>query len=326
MPELSIIVVSYNTRDMTLACLRSVYAETNRTSFELIVVDNASHDGSAEAIAEEFGGRIELVRSKENIGFAAANNLAAQRAQGTWLLLLNPDTVVLDGAIEKLLTFAQSKPQAGICGGRTVFADGRLNIASCWRAMTPWSLFCSAAGLTAAFPRSHWFDPEAFGSWQRDSEREVDIVVGCFLMIPTVLWHELNGFDLKYWMYGEEADLCLRARRLGYRPMITPTAEIIHYVGAATGTSARKTPLVAKAKATLIRDHWSAGTRWWGLGMLWCWAAMRLVGASLLVKLKPEKFRAANETWRAIWQQRHDWLGGYRTEAPGSQTKSLSLP
>ncbi len=312
MPELTIIIVSYNTRDMTLACLRSVFAETKSTSFELIVIDNASHDGSADAIEQEFGARIELVRSTENIGFAAANNLAAQRAQGQWLLLLNPDTVVLDGAIEKLLVFAKSKPQAGICGGRTVFADGSLNIASCWRAMTPWSLFCSAIGLTAAFPRSNWFDPEAFGDWQRDTAREVDIVVGCFLMVPAKLWNELGGFDLKYWMYGEEADLCLRARRLGYRPMITPEAEIIHYVGAASGSSSRKTPLVAKAKATLIRDHWPVGTRWWGLGMLWCWVALRRTLTVVLAALRPSRFQGPAETWRIVWQQRRDWLAGYR--------------
>src|SRR5688572_6894845 len=108
-PELSIIIVSYNTRDITLACLESVYAQTKRTSFELIVLDNASSDGSADAIAARFS-QVNLVRHQTNLGFASGNNLAAKRATGTFLLLLNPDTVVLDGAIDKLMDFARANP------------------------------------------------------------------------------------------------------------------------------------------------------------------------------------------------------------------------
>ncbi len=216
---------------MTLECIRSVFAETTNISFQLIVIDNASHDGSADAIEKEFGTRLMLIRSAENIGFAAANNLASRQAVGEYLLLLNPDTIVLRNAIERLHAFAKENPRGGIYGGRTLFADGSLNIASCWRTMSPWSLFCSAFGLTAAFPRSNLFDPEAFGNWKRDTVREVDIVVGCFLLLKLKLWRDLGGFDLKYWMYGEEADLCLRAKALGYQPMITPEAEIVHYLG-----------------------------------------------------------------------------------------------
>ena len=119
-PVLSILVVSYNTRDMTLECLRSVIAQT-RTPFELIVLDNASSDGSAEAIAVEFPD-ITLLAETRNHGFARANNIAAEHAKGEYLLLLNPDTIVLDGALDKLLTFARRAPDARIWGGRTVFA------------------------------------------------------------------------------------------------------------------------------------------------------------------------------------------------------------
>lgn len=118
---LSILIISYNTRKMTLECLRSVYQETNETTFEVIVLDNASTDGSVEAIASEFGSRVRLIPATENIGFAAGNNRAAQQARGGFFLLLNPDTVVLDGAIDHLMAFAKSRPQAGIWGGRTLF-------------------------------------------------------------------------------------------------------------------------------------------------------------------------------------------------------------
>ncbi len=167
---------------MTLECLRSLFDQTQSHS-EVIVVDNASTDGSADAIEKEFGSVVHLVRSSENLGFAAANNRAAEMAKGTYLLLLNPDTVVLDHAVDRILSFAKDRPVNQIYGGKTVFADGSLNVASCWGAMTPWSLFCRAVGLTSLLPRSDVFDTEALGSWNRDTVREVDIVVGCFLLI-----------------------------------------------------------------------------------------------------------------------------------------------
>jgi len=308
--RLSVIIVSFNTRELTLACLDSVFEQAASTNFEVLVFDNCSSDGSAGAIESEFGDRVRLIKHPENIGFAAANNRAAADAHGEYLLLLNPDTVVLDHAIDRLLQFAQGHPQYGIYGGRTLFADGSLNIASCCAAMTPWSLFCGAVGLTRAFPRSNWFDPEAMGSWERDCVREVDIVVGCFLMLEKATWERLGGFDLKYWMYGEEADLCLRARRLGFRPIITPDATIVHFVGASTSASERP-PMVAKARATLVRDHWTPRTRWLGVFLLWFWAAARYLAISTLATVSPKRFDESRRTWTIVWQGRHDWLGGY---------------
>lgn len=309
-PCLTVIVVSYNTRDLTLAALRTLFSTTRDTPMHVIVLDNASEDGSADAVARDFP-QVELIRSNENLGFARANNVAAARARSDWLLLLNPDTECHDGAVDNLVAFARTQPGAGIWGGRTVFRDGRLNIASCWARITPWSLFCSAVGLTAVFPRSALFDPEAMGGWQRDTVREVDIVVGCFLLIRRDLWNRLGGFDLRYFMYGEEADLCLRARRLGYRPMITPAAQIMHLVGAASAGRTDKRLLVAKARATLVRDHWPAWQVPLGLGLLWLWAAVRFAGAGIAAPLLGPRGEATALRWRTIWRQRHDWLRGY---------------
>src|SRR5690606_2943956 len=108
---------------------------------------------------------------------------------------------------------------------------GSLNPTSCWGRSTPWSEFCHAVGLSAAFRGSRLLNPEGLGSWRRDSVREVDIVTGCFLLLPRALWERLGGFHPDFFMYGEEADLCLRARRLGVRPIITPEATIVHYGG-----------------------------------------------------------------------------------------------
>lgn len=303
-PDLTVIVVSYNTADLTVTALKSLYRETKDTSFRCVVFDNASSDGSADRIAAEVP-EATLIRSAENLGFARANNVVAAGAATEWLLLLNPDTEVHDRAVDRLMAFARANPQAGIWGGRTVFPDGSLNIASCWARITPWSAFCNAVGLRAMFPRSELFNPEAYGGWKRDSVREVDIVVGCFLLIRRELWERLGGFDLKYYMYGEEADLCLRARALGFRPMITPEAEIMHIVGASAGKAARKVEMVAKARATLIRDHWPKGWVPFGIGMMWLWAALRR--AATLPFAQSERGR----TWARIWDNRRDWLRGY---------------
>ncbi len=309
-PDLTVIIVSYNTRALTLAALRTLYATTTATGFHTVVLDNASSDGSADAVAEAFP-QVELIRSAENLGFARANNVVAEQARTDWLLLLNPDTECHAGAVDNLMAFARANPQAGIYGGRTVFPDGRLNIASCWNRITPWSVFCLATGLTAAFPRSAVFDTEAMGGWQRDTVREVDIVVGCFLLIRRELWERLGGFDLRYFMYGEEADLCLRARRLGFRPMITPDAQIMHLVGAASASKAGKRVLVTKARVTLIRDHWPGWLVPLGVAMMWLWGAVRLAAAWLLALLGRPRDQERLAYWREVWKQRADWLTGY---------------
>jgi GT2 family glycosyltransferase len=308
-PDISIVVVSYNTREMTLACLRSIGAQTREASHEVIVVDNASGDGSAAAIAAEFP-EIHLIALEENIGFARANNLAAKRAIGRRLLLLNPDTVVVDGALDNLVAFAEERPRAGIWGGRTLFADGTLNPTSCWGRMTVWNLLCRATGLTALFPRSELFNSETYGDWQRDSEREVDIVTGCLLLIDRELWERLGGFQARYFMYGEEADLCLRARKQGATPLLTPTATIVHY-GSASDTG-NKAVSVAAARMTLIREHWSPLRRRLGIALSWTSALTHHVGYGLAAKLlsRPGP-RAQARLHREVWLERRRWLPGY---------------
>ena len=315
-PELTVVVVSYNTRDLTLTCLDTLFSATRDTAFRVILWDNASADGSADAVAARFPAAehpgLALVRSPDNIGFARANNRAAERVDTEWLLLLNPDTEVHDGAIDRLMAFARAHPAHGIYGGRTVFPDGSLNIASCWNRITPWSAFCHAVGLTAVFKRSRLFDTEAIGPWARDSVREVDIVVGCFLLIRTELWRALGGFDEIFWMYGEEADLCLRARALGCRPVITPEATIMHLVGASSQRRADKLAQVQKARATLMRRHWPALWQPWGRAMLWLWIALRRGAAGAVAALSPTPERVAvRDKWAELWHSRRDWMAGY---------------
>jgi len=309
-PDVSILIVSYNTRELTLAAIDSVVRETS-ANCEIIVVDNASNDGSAEAIAEHPAG-VKLVALNENVGFGRANNLAAQHAHADHLLLLNPDTVVLYHAIDRLLEFAHQTPAALIWGGRTVFPDGTLNPASCWQRISLWNQVCRVAGLAALFPNSSFFNDEAIGGWQRDSVREVDIVSGCFLMIRRALWDKLRGFDPIFHMYGEEADLCLRARAFGAQPIVTPGATIIHLGGASESTRPGKLTKLLAAKVSLVKRHVAPGTRFAARNTLLLWPLSRWLALSIAGALTANgKLAASAADWGSVWKQRESWRHGY---------------
>jgi GT2 family glycosyltransferase len=310
-PELTVMVVSFNTRDLTLRCLETLFAATREVRFRAIVWDNASDDGSADAVAAAFP-QVGLVRSPENLGFARANNRLAELADSAWLLLLNSDTEVLPGAVDRLMAFARGRPANGIYGGRTLFPDGSLNPASCWMRMSPWSAFCHATGLVAAFRDTRLFNSEAIGGWRRDSVREVDIVSGCFFLIPTALWRELGGFDPHFFMYGEEVDLCHRARARGWQPVVTPEATIVHLGGASRSSLAAKRIQVARARASFVELHWPPAWRPWGRAMLWLWVANRYAASLVLARLGRGGQRAL---WAEIWARRGDWLPGWRPRA-----------
>lgn len=303
--NLSILIISHNTRTLTLDCLRSVYEQTRGIDFEVIVLDNASTDGSAAAIAAEFP-QVRLMEPGSNLGFAVGNNRASQHAAGEFLLLLNPDTVVLDRAIERLLMFARAQPESGIYGGRTLHADRSLNRDSCHGRPTPWSLLCMGLGLSSIFRNSAIFNPEGLGSWRRDSVRAVDCVTGCFLLIDRQLWDSLGGFDESFFMYGEDTDLCMRATAAGYPCLLCPEAQIIHYGGRSERVRADKMVRLFRAKVQLFEKHWPPHMIGFGIRMLQLWALTRTI-ATRLAMLVGRDCRASHKAWREIFHRRSEF-------------------
>ena len=310
----SIIVVSYNTREMTLECLRSILKETQSHTFEVVVLDNMSSDGSFTAIESEFGSdpRFVLIESHKNLGFAGGNNLAVEKASGDFLLLLNPDTVVLDRALDALVDFARERPKHRIWGGRTLFADGSLNPYSCWGPYTLWSIFTASVGFRKLFPKSAIFNPRAMVSWKRDSIREVAIVTGCLFLIDRSLWDELKGFDPEFFMYGEEADLCMRASALGARPIITPKSTIIHYAGASEHVRADKLARLLDAEVRLFRRNMSSPAFKLALWMTKSGVALR---AATMWSLKTLGIRKGQSVWGTLWNRRSEWSSGSHRNA-----------
>jgi GT2 family glycosyltransferase len=306
-PEISVVLVNWNTRDLLRSCLASVRAHLPPLSHEVIVVDNGSSDGSAEMVAREFP-EAQLVQNGENLGFGRANNVAAREARGKAFLLLNPDTVVLDGAIQQLHRFASAQRPEVVAGGRTFFANGALNPGSCWGELSLRSLFCMATGLAQLFPRSLLFNPHALGDWQRDTVREVGVVAGCLLWIRRELWERLDGFDPDFFMYAEDVDLCMRARATGARCMICPDARIVHYAGVSEKVRADKMVRLFRARAQLMRKHWARPRARLGVALLSFWALMRRAGFAAASRLHP-RFQSGHATWSQIWSERGAWQG-----------------
>ncbi|OYU92202.1 MAG: glycosyl transferase [Bradyrhizobiaceae bacterium PARB1] len=303
--DVAILIVSYNTKDLLRDSLHSVYQQRGSLRQQVIVVDNGSVDRSVDMILSEFPD-VELIDANENLGFARGVNLAATRANAEFVLLLNPDTVVLDRAIERLVQFARSNPGHGLYGGRALKRDGSLELSSCWALPTVWSMSSFALGLSTLFRHSRWFDPEAMAHWRRDTVREVGIITGCLLLASRNDWRMLGGFDERYFMYGEDADLAFRARCAGFRPIICPEATIIHDVGKASATRAGKLLLLFKGKATLVRDHFKGWRKQLVLLDLLIGVGLRTLLARM--KLHP---RTEADPWTTVWRQRQDWIRGY---------------
>lgn len=309
-PSLSVVIVSYNCRRLILDCLNSLNESTAMPDFEVIVVDNASSDGSVEMIAAEFP-RVRLVELDRNIGFGRGCNEGARQAKGRLLMLLNPDTVVLPGTVDKLVRFAADHPHARIWGGRTLDSSGRIVPGAYWRFPTVWSTFCVVSGLARTFPDSDLFNREAYGG-RRESVLEAEVVSGCLFLIEKSLWDALAGFDPRYFMYSEEVDLCLRARRLGARPMVSAEAEIVHEGGQTQKVRSDRLVRMLKGKRTYMLQHWSSTRRCVGGLLLLSWPWSRYAALSLACALVSRPgWQKLAAVWGDVWRRRRDWMAGY---------------
>jgi N-acetylglucosaminyl-diphospho-decaprenol L-rhamnosyltransferase len=300
-PDVSVVIVSYRVPELLRACLASVRREAAGSSYEVIVVENASGDGSAAMVRDEFPD-VRLIALEQNIGFAAGSNLGAHAATGEHILLLNPDTELVGDTFAALLRYVRANPRAGLVGGRTLTPSGDLDPGSCWGAQSIWSLVCFASGLSTLLKGSRVFNPEALPGWRRDTPRQVDIVTGCLCLAPRAVWDELGGFDEAFFMYGEDADLAARARTLGYRPAITPDAVIIHHVGQSSPSAAKRV-MTLRCRVALARKHLTPRRAAVAVALLHAGTGLRALGASVA--------RRKGSTWAAAWRRRDDWREGY---------------
>lgn len=224
--DVSILIVSWNTKHVLHDCLASVYKETKGITFEVIVIDNASTDASTKMVTAEFPSVI-LIENSVNRGFAAANNQGITIAQGRYLLLLNSDTRVLDNAVAKTLSFADAHPEAAVVACRVLNPDRSFQ-PTCFMFPSVVNMILSSSYLYKLFPSSRLFGREEMTWWGRDNVREVDVVGGCFMLVRREAIEQVGRMDEQFFMYCEETDWCYRFKKTGWKVLFTPHAEIIH--------------------------------------------------------------------------------------------------
>ena len=225
--DLTIAIVSYNAKDELTACLESVFASTRLGSFEVIVADNASADGTVAMLAERFP-RVRVIASPENLGFGRASNLCWHEAKSSLVLFLNSDTVVSDRALDRLVAIARMRPEAGAVGPRLLYPEGEIQMS-----------FGAMPGIASELMQKLWNAGYARGKGPLRSavrkrysrERTVDWVSGACLLTRRDTLETINGFDENFFLYSEDADLCARVRATGAVILFTPEVEIVHLLG-----------------------------------------------------------------------------------------------
>lgn len=259
-PTLSIVIVNFNTRELLKACLRSVEASRTAWPWELFVVDNASADGSADMVAAEFPWAT-LIRSESNRGYACANNLGLRRAAGSYLLLLNPDTVLPPDALQQMVEYMDAHPEAGIAGPKLVRQDGSLDLA-CRRSFpSPEVSFYRMLGLSKLFPRSSRFGRYNLTYLDPDRPAEVDSVVGAFMIVRSEAVSQVGMLDESFFMYGEDLDWAFRIKSRGWKVLYNPAVVVLHYKGESSRRHPRKAILeFYRAMHLFYRKHYAAQT------------------------------------------------------------------
>lgn len=231
--KLSIIIVCFNSREVLLPCLESIWKALPSFPFEVILVDNGSKDNSVQEVNRRFQ-EVIIIQSGSNAGYAGGNNIGFAKARGQYVLFLNPDTIIHQGTFDRLVGRADSDPNIGIVGPAVQHADGTRQV-SCLRAPSIREALAKAFWLyrIPGYMKAYGF-PGEYREDQYKGEMEVDVITGCCLLARKAILDEVGVFDEEYFVYFEEIDLCERVRNHGYKIFYDPSASIVHLGGTTT--------------------------------------------------------------------------------------------
>ena len=232
--DLSIIIVSFNTRELTSECIQSIIDNVKKINFEIIVVDNDSKDDSVAYLKQYFP-QVLLISSTQNLGFSKANNLGVKAAKGRYVLFLNSDTVVYPGAIEHMVEFMDLTKDAGAATCFLKMPNGKLDDAAHRGFPTPWRALCQFSGLGRIFTKSMTFNGYHLGFCNLDKVHRIEALAGAFMLVRREAGEEVGWWDEDYFFYGEDIDFCYMLIQKGWKIYFDPRVTVLHYKGASGG-------------------------------------------------------------------------------------------
>ncbi len=276
MIDLSIVIVSYNTKELLRECIESIYKNSNNLSFEIVVVDNNSHDGSVEMVKKEFKDVI-LVENKENLGFSKANNIGVKKTSARYVLFLNADTVVYDKTLKYMVDFMDKKKDAGAATCKLVLPSGKIDDASHRGFPTPWNSFSHFSGLSKIFPKTKLFGGYSLGFEDFSKTHAIDALAGAFMLVRKEAGEEVGWWDEDYFFYGEDIDFCYMLKQNGWKIYYVPEVSILHYKGVSGGLKKISKDITTASDETRI-------------------------------KAQSERFRAMRLFYKKHYEQKYPWI------------------
>ena len=307
-PTLSIIIVSWNTKELVIDCLESVRASFVDASLEIILVDNASADGTADLVKQRFKD-VNVVQNEANLGFAKANNIGLRVSSGEYLCLINSDVVVPPDCLQRMLAYMRQHPDVGMLGPKMVLCDGSVG-QSCMRFPTPWNWFCRALALDSMVKGSRLFGDFMMSGLDHDTTTEVDILTGWFWMVRRDSLEQVGLLEEQFFMYGEDIDWPKRFHDQGWRVVFYGEAQALHRCAASSSHAPTRFYIeMNRANMQYFHKHHgrTAIAAFW-LAM-WLHQIVRVVGYGLLYVVKePKRSTAGFKVRRSLACLR--WLMG----------------
>ena len=257
MVDVSIIIVSYNTKNFVPDCLSSIHKTIKKNTYEVFVVDNASTDGSPED-AEKFIKQknyknMHVIASKINLGFSKANNLGVKKSKGRYVLFLNPDTVIRENTIDFLIDYMDQNKNVGALTCKLDMPNGEIDDASHRGFPTPWNSLTHFSGLGKIFPKSKLFSGYSQGWKDLSKTHEIDALAGAFMLTRREAGEEVKWWDEDYFFYGEDLQFCYDLIEKGWKIMYVPEVSILHYKGVSGGIKKVSQKITTASKETKKR-------------------------------------------------------------------------
>jgi len=251
--DLSIIIVSYNTKPVLPDCLKSIYENSVDLNFEVIVVDNASKDKTADEIAKLKYPNFQFIQNNQNLGFSKANNIGVKKSKGKYVLFLNPDTQIRKDTLLEMLKFMDETKTCGAATCKVELPNGKIDDASHRGFPTPWNSFTHFSGIANIFPSSKIFNGYNLGNLDLEAVHEIDALAGAFMLVRREAGEDVGWWDEDYFFYGEDIDFCYMLKQKGWKIYYVPTVSILHLKGVSGGLKKVSKEITTADKETKTR-------------------------------------------------------------------------